>query len=763
MKNVRSTLTITLLLSLLSPSTFAAASLEQSTKTLALNPQLDLKVEERSFFDLPLEPDPVGIRIVIQAWNPLKPDEHHDQSLVEPRLVSDSLQGAWAIARERICTTLKTKMGVAGFAKGYTLSDIDCVLDQHVAFKLINKSQNVLHAAFVIGGYIAATSTTPDGIPKELDPRVSISLKANMELTVGIQSNPEETLKVSDAKFSLSEATVDSHGFTADVAKFVVDDLIPFFSGPNYKRIAEDTINSLSLDLSGSFNEALAPVNLKLKAPSDAIRVGLSFSSNLINVAFAPRGITPPNNGSMTGQLRWDPANFTPSNGCQSFEIRATVQVGPVPNFVVDAAAPTRQVGTFQIISIDSHTCSFKLTGLADGWPHVLTPQILGVTAAKSAGSSIQNRSYELVGDGWSGRTVVPQPIANNLNYIVSYSFGATAIKNPDLSSMEAQANARAEKVINPADTSAASQASLNPQPLPPGRHQVVANKREPSVGTQSGIIIVGGRHPNQPAPQQRPGSIDGTATTTREPGNRFNDLVSRGESLVNDDPAATELRNQFPEGPAQRGFNIGMAVAEGDTIPGPGKDSIRDSLPADQRDGFTAAVSYSLTKNRKQLTDLAPRGATIAAEVPLIRELRNQVDEAARTGFDIGLAVAEHDTQPGPGKQKIRDSLYPAERSGFSLAVDFSMERNRNIELAQIGAEIAQRDPYVTSARNAKADVFYKLGFDIATGLFGSPSMGAKGNTALGPGSMKIRDALNPRAQSGFNDSVKFHLGRRY
>src|SRR5262249_19686605 len=155
----------------------------------------------------------------------------------EPTIVSDSLQAAWTIARARICTKLKNTMGVAGFAKGYTLSDIDCVLDESVAFKLINKSQNVLQASFGIGGYIAATSTTPDGIPRELNPRLSISLKANMALTVAVQSNPDETLKVSEAKFSLSDATIDSHNFTGDVAKFVVDDLIPFFSGPNYKRV----------------------------------------------------------------------------------------------------------------------------------------------------------------------------------------------------------------------------------------------------------------------------------------------------------------------------------------------------------------------------------------------------------------------------------------------------------------------------------------------------------------------------------------------
>lgn len=758
MKTARLNLTIALIVTLIcAPSLVASSLMHRMLGAKAVTRQPGEFM--RAGFSLPPEPDPIGLRIVVQAWNPLNPDQNLDQTLLEPSLVSDSLQSAWTIARERICTTLQTKMGVGGFAMGQTLRNIDCEIDKQVAFKITNASQNVLHGVFSVGGYLAVTTTTPDGIPREIDPRFSINLKANMDLTIAIQPNPDQTLQVSTAKFTLSEATLDTHNLSADILKFVVDDLVPFFGGPNYKSIAENAINSLSLNLASDFNQALKPVNLRLKPASDVVRVGLSFSSNLINVAFAPRGITPPTNGRMTGQLSWDPAQFTPGNGCQSFDIRAAVQVGPVPMFVVDADAPRRQVGNFQIEAVDSHTCSFTLTGLAGGWPHVLTPRIL-VSSPTGTGGSIHNVKYALVGDGWSGRTVVPQPVASNFNYKVSYSFGATAIKDPDLSSKAAQVDARTSKVINPADTNRASNSSLNPQPLPPRKESTNATRNEPSVGMQSGIIIVGGRHAT---PNQRSRSNDATGASDQS-GGRFDAYATRGAILVNEDPAAADLRNQLPEGPAQRGFNIGMAVAEGQTVPGPGKDNIRNALPPAEQDGFNAAVSYSLEKNRKQFTDLAPRGAQLASEIALAGELRNQLGEGpAQLGFDIGMAVAEHDTAPGPGKQKIRDSLYPAERDGFSAAVDFLLERNRNIELAQIGASIVQQDPSVASARNTKASVFYRLGFDIATGLFGNPSMGSKGNTVLGTGSLRIRDALNSRAQDGFNDAVKFHLNRRY
>jgi len=90
-------------------------------------------------------------------------------------------------------------------------------------------------------------------------------------------------------------------------------------------------------------------------------------------------------------------------------------------------------------------------------------------------------------------------------------------------------------------------------------------------------------------------------------------------------------------------------------------------------------------------------------------------------------------------------------------------VERNRNAKFASTGAAIAAADAAVAEARNAQTDVFYRLGFDIATGIFGNPALGARGNTATGPGSLGIRDSLSAAGQRGFNASVKLHLSRKY
>lgn len=175
----------------------------------------------------------------------------------------------------------------------------------------------------------------------------------------------------------------------------------------------------------------------------------------------------------------------------------------------------------------------------------------------------------------------------------------------------------------------------------------------------------------------------------------------------------------------------------------------------------FAAAVT---TASAQTVDELAAKGEGIANADPLAAELRNrQPDGPSRRGFDIGMAAAERDTLPGPGKQRIHDSLSPAEQEGFETAVLFSLERNRNSDFAAKGAAIAKADPLVARARTVETDVFYWLGFDIATGIFGDPALGASGNTATGPGSMKIRDSLSSPGQRGFNASVAFHLSRNY
>jgi hypothetical protein len=250
------------------------------------------------------------------------------------------------------------------------------------------------------------------------------------------------------------------------------------------------------------------------------------------------------------------------------------------------------------------------------------------------------------------------------------------------------------------------------------------------------------------------------TAQANQQPRFNLDALAAKGMAIAQQDPIATELRNQQPDASARRGFDIGMGIAETDTFPGPGKQQLHDLLLRAEQSGFEVAVTFSLARNRKKLTDLAPRGAELTRLDPLAAELRNQqFNDDARLGFDIGMAAAEKDTLPGPGKQKMHDSLYPAEQTGFAAAVTFSLDRNRNAELARIGANIARLSSDVGLARNVDRDVFRRLGFDIAAGLYGDPALGSKGSTKMGPGALAIRNALSPATQIGFNQGANFLL----
>ncbi len=164
------------------------------------------------------------------------------------------------------------------------------------------------------------------------------------------------------------------------------------------------------------------------------------------------------------------------------------------------------------------------------------------------------------------------------------------------------------------------------------------------------------------------------------------------------------------------------------------------------------------------EAAQLASSGRTIAEGDPLIAAGQSQQPAGpARRGFDVGIAATGSDTVWGPGKQRILDSLNLAEQEGFKVAASFVLDRNRNAQLAATGAAIAAADPIVQQARIRELDFRYWLGFDIASGVFGDPALGALGNKATGPGSARIRDGLSAPAQRGYNASTQLHLSRSY
>lgn len=265
------------------------------------------------------------------------------------------------------------------------------------------------------------------------------------------------------------------------------------------------------------------------------------------------------------------------------------------------------------------------------------------------------------------------------------------------------------------------------------------------------------------------------TAVTFSINRNSYAPRAELGATIAEADEAVKAVRSNEPDPLYQLGFDIATAIfgdkalgAQGNTATGPGSLGIRNSLSDDAKWGFDAAVKFHLSRGSggtsTSYSAFAARGNELANADPLALELRSRQNAAGgQRGFDIAMGAAEGQTAPGPGKQRIRDSLPLAEQAGFDAALLYTLDRNRYADRAAIGAAIAEADPVVAQARTADPNVLFWLGFDIASAIFGDPALGAQGNTATGPGSLGIRNTLSPAAQRGFDASVKLHLSRKY
>lgn len=149
-----------------------------------------------------------------------------------------------------------------------------------------------------------------------------------------------------------------------------------------------------------------------------------------------------------------------------------------------------------------------------------------------------------------------------------------------------------------------------------------------------------------------------------------------KGEVLTKEDPLAVALRDKENSPAGIRGFNIGMGVAEGQTLPGPGKDKFRDGLPPDEQAGFNSAVAYTLERNRNR--EHAVLGAKIAILDPRVAAARENPSVFYMLGFDIATATfgdpafgAQGNTATGPGSLGRRDALVSLDaQRGFNDAV---------------------------------------------------------------------------------------------
>jgi hypothetical protein len=135
-----------------------------------------------------------------------------------------------------------------------------------------------------------------------------------------------------------------------------------------------------------------------------------------------------------------------------------------------------------------------------------------------------------------------------------------------------------------------------------------------------------------------------------------------------------------------RRGFDIGIAIGEGNSMYGPGQKAVRDSLlRIPLVNGFDSALElqYERTKqktllkgldamamtlgrvasatDRKLLESLNAQGDAIANAEPQVAAARMlNSDPRYRWGYNIGSAIAKGSSMDGPGQMRIRSLVGP-------------------------------------------------------------------------------------------------------
>lgn len=160
-------------------------------------------------------------------------------------------------------------------------------------------------------------------------------------------------------------------------------------------------------------------------------------------------------------------------------------------------------------------------------------------------------------------------------------------------------------------------------------------------------------------------------------------ELAVEGEIIANSNPLSAELRNQQPSEPMRRGFYIGMAATALQTLWGPGKQSVLESLGPAEQEGFKVAVSFSIDRNKADT--LARIGAAIAEADPVVAHARTRVsDPRYWLGFDIATGFfgdpargGGGNTSTGPTSLGVRNELSAPAQRGFDASAELHFSRS--------------------------------------------------------------------------------------
>jgi len=422
------------------------------------------------------------------------------------RLLHTGGQVAWDAARPQLAEELQRQLGKGDLiTKGVTLSEIELTLAHDVKLARApgaSSTEGEIPMQLRLGpDLIKAKSTTPSGFGSYADPKFSLDFGIAIDFSLIVESERMfMSTRVDSAHITGVDFTgsphLDSQNLSADIVKFLLELVAPWFGGPNHVAIVESVIGRQ--DFARLLNSALQPVNDLLGElakqgmgsiialfPDSAVPAGLSgqalalggplpTSAPLLVIAQPLAG-----DGVIRGEIHWSKSagapQLDPPYG-DAFRISATAERGAR---VRQFAQPTNvtQIGSFEYAGTDGdHVIRYSLIGLPIDMP---------ITIECSVNQQVPwtgdpTKTPSTAPDGWGGRVTIHPGVQLTGRFEEETRLGLNPRGTPP------GLAGRMGRIERSKGLTPATEVELNPQPIPPGRAGRFGRIEPPSATSAS-------------------------------------------------------------------------------------------------------------------------------------------------------------------------------------------------------------------------------------------------------------------------------------
>ena len=326
------------------------------------------------------------IQVTKSAWDYTQPASNPVNTVTNyTGLALSAMNGAFNGNKAAVCSAIKAKLTSAnGMGKGFTAHPNNFVCNPGTPPSSLDVSFS--GGAFVIvytitGNYLELTTTTPPVFGSYGDPRFSVLFNSTLTVTIPV---PTQTapLTVKSVIGSISGAHLDSHNLPADLIQDLAS-VVAFFGGPNFQAMAQNALDSQSIDLTSRVNTALGQLNLgQVSTQGFSQLLGSMTSGGTTAMALlAQKPINVPTHGTASAPVivEWTYGSGAPTGGCAALSASASVQVGPPSAGSPTSPAGSPGTGSGPVTQSGAwQQCKFSVGGLPTGLPIKLAASLSG-------------------------------------------------------------------------------------------------------------------------------------------------------------------------------------------------------------------------------------------------------------------------------------------------------------------------------------------------------------------------------------------------